>query len=417
MLKRRDFLRYSAALAGTTVVGGSLWQEALAGFPAQGGPGPYGPLQPPDANGLRLPAGFSSRVVARSMQEVIPGSGFVYPILPDGGACFADGDGWIYVANSEFDNAGPSNPVVSGVTAIQFDAAADITDAYKILNDTRLNCAGGATPWDTWLSCEEVPPGVVWECDPWGVHPAVERLGMGRFRHEAAAADRDGRCFYLTEDEPDGAFYRFVPDVWDESRDVWPNPTLASGTLYFAEVVAGQVTWLEVPDPDPDVFSNPTRSQLADKGGVPTPATPFDGGEGIVYRSGHVYFSTKGDNRIWDYETITGAISVLYDDDLDPQVQLTGVDNVAVSDSGDLVIAEDKGDVPQQLVLITPQGIASALVEISHELSEIAGPAWNPAGTHLYFSSQRGPGPGGVGITYEVTGPFRHFVNGGCQGF
>jgi secreted PhoX family phosphatase len=410
MLKRRDFLRYSAALAGSTVVAGSLWQEALASFPAQAGPGPYGALLPPDGNGLRLPAGFTSRVIAQSTQEVIPGSGFSYPILPDGGACFADGDGWIYVANSEFDNAGPSNPLLSGVTSIKFDAGANITDAYKILNDTRLNCAGGATPWDTWLSCEEVPPGVVWECDPWGVNAPVERIGMGRFRHEAAASDRDQQRFYLTEDESDGGFYRFTPDVWDESKDVWPNPTLGSGLLEIAEVNAGVVSWLEVPDPDPDVFTNPTRNQLS-------ASTAFNGGEGIVYRAGHIYFATKGDNRIWDYETPTGAISVLYDDDLDPGVQLTGVDNVAIANSGDLLIAEDKGDVPQQLVLITPTGIASPLVEMSQQFSEIAGPAWNPAGTHLYFSSQRGPNAGGVGITYEVTGPFRRFPNGGCQGF
>jgi len=59
-----------------------------------------------------------------------------------------------------------------------------------------------------------------------------------------------------------------------------------------------------------------------------------------------------------------------------------------------------------QLVLITPERAVSPLLRIEgQDGSEIAGPAFDPSGTRLYFSSQRGSGDGG--ITYEVTGPFR----------
>jgi secreted PhoX family phosphatase len=118
-----------------------------------------------------------------------------------------------------------------------------------------------------------------------------------------------------------------------------------------------------------------------------------------------VYFTTKGDNRVWEYDPVNERISVLYDASSPSGGILTGVDNVEASGGGDLFVAEDGGNM--ELVLITPDNTASAFLRVSGQAgSEITGPAFNPAGTRLYFSSQRG-GSNGRGVTYEISGPFR----------
>src|SRR5262245_593965 len=102
-MHRRDFLRLAGLSLGVAAVpGSSIWRTALAAIPGQTGPGPYGPLLPADGNGIMLPAGFTSRVVARG-GETVGTTGYVWPVFPDGGAVFPTTRGsWIYVANSEF---------------------------------------------------------------------------------------------------------------------------------------------------------------------------------------------------------------------------------------------------------------------------------------------------------------------------
>lgn len=383
-MERRTFLRASALGASTLAFTGSLWQDALAA-PAQNAPGPYGPLLAADGNGLRLPAGFTSRVIARSGQ-VVPGTSHTWHSAPDGGACFADGGGWIYVSNSEVNPGG-------GASAIRFDSSGGVVSADSILSGTRQNCAGGATPWNTWLSCEEVSLGYVYETYPFG-GPAVRRPAMGRFKHEAAAADPVRKVIYLTEDETDGRFYRFVPATWGD---------LSSGTLQAlvaGSATSGSFTWADVPDPDgsPTV----TRSQVAG-------SKSFNGGEGCHYAGDTVWFTTKGDNRVWQVDVAAGTYELAYDDSLvsPGTAPLTGVDNLTGSSFGDLYVAGDGGNM--EICLITPDDRISPFLRINGQgSSEITGPAFNPAGDRLYFSSQRGTsGSSSGGITYCVTGPFR----------
>ncbi|WP_329520403.1 alkaline phosphatase PhoX [Spirillospora sp. NBC_01491] len=384
-LNRRTFLRATAVASGTTAFSGALWQDALAG-PAQPGPGPYGPLQAADANGLQLPAGFTGRVVARSMQRV-EGTRHTWHPAPDGGACFPDGDGWIYVSNSEV-------PVVGGVSAVRFDATGKVTSAYRILNGTTLNCAGGATPWGTWLSCEEHDFGLVYETDPRGEKAARPRPAMGRFKHEAAACDPDRRVVYLTEDQSDGCFYRFRPKTWG---------TLDEGLLeVLVGTGLGPVRW--EPVPNPQLWVTPTRSQVSG-------AMHFKGGEGCYYARGVCYFTTKGDNRVWAYDAGAERLDLAYDDDLvtEGEAPLHGVDNLTGTSSGDLYVAEDGDNM--EINMITPDGVVVPFLRVTgHDESEITGPAFSPDGRRLYFSSQRGKSgfvAGTDGHTFEVAGPFR----------
>lgn len=373
-----------------TALGGGLWPRT-----SRSDVGLIGPLLPADGNGIRLPQGFTSRVIAVSL---LPVAGYTWHEFPDGGATFAQPDGgWIYVSNSESAAA-----LSGGASAIRFSSDGQITSAYRILGGTRLNCAGGPTPWGAWLSCEEIAFGFVHECDPTGATPARKLRALGAFKHEAAAVDPIYRHVYLTEDESDGCLYRFTPRNY---------PDLSQGRLEVASVDAasGYVSWRMLPFPDPTsnvlTLLFPTRKQVSS-------STRFNGGEGIWYHDGTIYFTTKGDNRVWALDTHTQILRIIYDFSNSATPVLRGVDNLTVSPSGRLLVAEDGGDM--QLVALDTNGNAAPLLQVDGQSkSEITGPALNPAGTRLYFSSQRGPFNDGqsLGVTYEVAGPFSQILS------
>jgi secreted PhoX family phosphatase len=362
---------------------GGLWASLVAG--SNRAAPEHIQLLPPDRNGVRLPAGYSSRIVAESSVSPLGGCKYAWHAAPDGGACFADRDGgWIYVSNSELDDA------EGGAGALRFDADGKLIDAYPVLQGTSRNCSGGATPWGSWLSCEEIDDGRVWECDPQGVEAAVVRPALGVFKHEAVAVDSLNRKLYLTEDQVDGCLYRFTP---------FNYPDLSAGKLEAARVVSGdtgRVEWQEIKDP----LASRTETRFQ------SGATRFNGGEGIAYFGGKVYFTTKGDNRVWVFDINSQVLSVLYDDSAYINPVLTGVDNITVSSDGSLYVAEDGGNM--QVVVIANDGAIYPVLEIAgHDKSEIAGVAFSPDGSRLYFSSQRGKSGDELdGLTFEIHGPF-----------
>lgn len=435
--QRRRFLQAGLAVAGCFALGRDFWKRAYAA-PAVIGAGPYGALLPADANGLMLPAGFSSRRLATAYQPIAKADGsataFLWHRASDGGGVIPQADGgWIYVSNSEV-------PIVAdecaddptsafcgeqgGCSAIRFDKDARVVDAYPILEGTNNNCAGGVTPWGTWLSCEENFLGFVYECDPTGSNTPLRLVAMGQFAHEAAAVDPVGKAIYLTEDAADGAFFRFRPTVWpDEGRPnlgvgvlevavVGENPPLRVpfggdlGLTNPVETAPGAVTWMPV--------ANPLGLPIACHDQVPTAAV-FQGGEGCWYDDGLVFFTCKGTNRVWAYDTLAMTMEIIYDAAmLGPGAPLTGVDNLVVhADSHDLFVAEDGGNMEIVLITHETREVAPFLrYPVPH--SELCGTAFSPDGTRLYFASQgkrhtvdEATGKTVFGEIFEVSGPFR----------
>ncbi|MCB0970310.1 MAG: DUF839 domain-containing protein [Acidimicrobiales bacterium] len=374
------------------------------------GDSPYGPLAvEPDEHGLLLPEGFTARVVATA-GELVGDTDHPWHAFPDGAACFpTDDGGWIYACNSEVTAIFAND--AGGVGAIRFDADGEIVDAYPILTGSTSNCAGGPTPWGTWLSCEEPldEKGRLWECDPTGETEAVAHEAMGLWRREAAAVDPEGEAVYMTEDDGIGLLYRYTPDDY---------PDLSSGLLEAASIDGeGNVTWTEVPDPSG--AEAPTRDQVRG-------AERFDGGEGIWYHDGSIVFTSKGDDRVHRIDLATQRYELIWDGDPEDLgvegAVLSGVDNITVdAATGDLFVAEDGGNM--EVVIISAEGTVAPFLRIpeGHDGSELTGPCFNPDRTRLYVSSQRAPTPKPLseiiegndddahvgGVTYEISGPFR----------
>lgn len=381
-----------------------------------------GAVQDAGFHNIQIPAGFSIRVIATEGQDPLSdatdgtsSSGYLWHAAPDGGGVFVADDGsgdFVYTSNSEVSGSG-------GVGALKFNAAGQLIDAYRILDNTSRNCAGGVTPWGTWMSCEENSTlGQIYETFPFGtVADAVVKPALGSRNHEAIAVDLKNRTSYITEDDSAGNFWRFVSDASDvgvfnghESLK-FEDGKLQVMNIEGFEGAGGysdadiqetcRVTWVD--------------STLLNR----KPGTVFNGGEGIwfyeipepyraipelgtVATKGVVFFTTKGDNRVWAYDIENQLVEIIFSNELIDS-DYNDVDNLVISPSGDCIVAEDGSGM--RLMVVVPNEPPKILFQITgNPGSEIVGPAFHPDGSRLYFSAQRG-WDGGSGVTYELSIP------------
>ena len=340
-----------------------------------------------DANGVQLPVGLhAAGVIATSRPAGAGHRLHLAPAPPTAGACFAGGGRWVGVRLQ----LGGRRLVAGGASAVRFQPDGSIDTAYRILSGTNVNCAGGPTPWGTWLSCEENGAAAR------STSATRSSAGQGIAAARAWARSRTRRPpsipatghVYLTEDHPSGRLYRFVPTTPGD---------LTSGSLHAASVVGHR--------------GHLGARQRHRTGPERRRPPPFNGGEGAWLSAGTLWFTTKGDGRVWELDLATQELNVLLRLTRPRRVRrcTQSTTSPCHEPSGDLFVAEDGGNLELCLIATTPACRTSSspfLRVVGHSSSEVTGPAFSPDGTRLYFSSQRGAN-GVTGITYEVTGPFR----------
>ena len=329
-MDRRRFLRYAA---GTSMSGFA----ALQGFSmdcsraevVEAGEGSYGPLQAacPD---LALPPGFQYRkfgVTGSRMSDGLP-----TPAAHDGMAAFPLPNGNIrLIRNHEIGYRDAGTPVAQpvydpraggGTTSLEIDPATrEVVRDFVSLSGTAVNCAGGPTPWGSWLSCEETvagPPqmqrkhGYVFEVPVTADGPVepIPLKPMGRFEHEAAAVDPTTGVVYLTEDQFRAGFYRFLPERPHQGGR--QGDLSAGGELQMLAVdgrpnfdtghnqvvgVGLEVRWVTIEDPDPADAQENVHAVFDQ--GWRQGAAEFSRVEGCFYADGAVYFScTDGGDAV-----------------------------------------------------------------------------------------------------------------------
>ncbi len=440
-LSRRRFLESSGAVAL-----GFLGLRAWLGASAHAAPIGYGPLVGDKHGILDLPRGFSYRVISRRGDTM--DDGHHVPGQPDGMGTFPGKTGeTILICNHEmmpgnnpfeyvipervYDKGLGLTPGAGGTTTIVYDTKQQrVVRRYLSLAGTIRNCAGGPTPWGTWISCEEavfrsgkhkrnddtIEFDFITEHDhgynfevPARLEPGlckpVPLRAMGRFNHEAIAVDENTGIVYQTEDRGDGLIYRYIPNHRNElasggklqalvvsglaSADTrnWVAPTFRPGVRY-------PVKWLDL-----DHVESP-NDDLRHRG-YGMGAARFARGEGMWRGRDGIYFAcTNGGAKQ------LGQIWRLQDDTLELFVEpndsnlIENADNLTVAPWGDLIVAEDRSEEVVRLVGITPSGRPYTLAR-HHKKTEFAGCVFSPDGTTLFANIQ------GAGLTVAITGPWR----------
>ncbi|HEY3696179.1 alkaline phosphatase PhoX [Phenylobacterium sp.] len=429
----------------------------------------YGSLRRDPAGLFDLPEGFAYTVVSRAGEPM--SDGFVTPHNMDGMGAFAGGrDQVVLVRNHElkpanlddgafgpgralasrlpadriYDRTDDGLPMVGATTTLTYDLKSRrLVSSHLSLAGTTTNCAGGRTPWGSWLSCEETLQGKGMEAGKdhgWvfevpaalkGVADPVPLAGLGRFRHEAAAIDPRTGVVYMTEDMGDGfgLFYRFLP--------VDRRKLAAGGRLQALALPEGA-------DADPRNWETPYWRQgdwrdarWVDLDGVDNPyedlryrghakgAAWFARGEGIHFGDGELYFAcTSGGpdarGQIMRYrpsaaegqagEAAAPGRIQLFCQPADPRL-MEMCDNVAVSPWGHLFVCEDKTGGVNYLRAVTPVGQIYTVGRNARPgggdvaaTSELAGVCFSPDGTTLFVNVYS------PGVTLAITGPWSRFT-------
>src|SRR5687768_262532 len=374
---RRDFIRNGVVGVASISFGAMLARrEANAvELPYSDDYGPVAPVRDL-TTGLALialPAGFSYFSYGWTGQLLADGQRT--PAVHDGmDVVAAKGNEIVLVRNHEQGTGGiPFNAPAAydpgygfgGTTNVLFDAVAGkFLGSHASLAGTYRNCAGGPTPWGSWLTCEEGTAGprlgferlhgYVFEVPAAGDGPAdpFPLRAMGRFVHEAVAVDPATGIVYLTEDRPTAGFYRFLPNK--------PGALRLGGRLQMLAVdgqpaydtrskqpggVSLPATWVDIQDPDPyDAGWNPLSvfNQGLKLGGA-----VFARLEGCCFDRGRVLMTTTtggdaGVGQVWEYQPQPdgpGQLRLIFES---PSAQfLHKPDNIVVSPRGGVLLCED----------------------------------------------------------------------------